>query len=625
MTESAPRERENTVSWTSRASVVVLASLAAWTVFAVPYLPTNDGPQHILSGVMQNHYWAPNTVYRDFLVVQSQFAEHGFSLLFRPLEALFGFRKATQIFLASTVELTGFASLFFASSVDQARRPLGLFGFGLAFFWPLYMGFFAFSITSALGLVVLGVALRRRDRAIRSLVVIGALLALQAFMHVVAAAFTGIALAIVAVARSPRPRSLRSVSWLPLVGAIPMGVLIAGVGAHSDMEQSDLPLRWASVGERLATLPHLVAPGPTARAVVAVALVVVVYVYAALRAVRKALTREEIAVLLVGCTFLFASCVSPIDLPGWQFFAPRWLVLGVLVTPSLVPFELLTRTSRARATLAVVACAASSLLVTRAFHERLYHDCFPIFGQLEAPVAAARLEMPIALGASCGVADDPTKSEVPYLSPLFHAGALFAAAHQAYQPQLFLGSASTYAFREKTSAEGGKAVPPHLGRDDLALGTSGRFMTDAAFHDEVLAGVGAYGRGYDRVVAIGASAADADALLAFGYVPEVRTSQLLLARFRGCAVRVKLPTGHGAVHIEHGVRPIPVALGARSVGAKTDDVELAGLMCGAGWARITVAGETPDAPPRPLCRGAASDGLVETTIAPGGDVVCAPR
>lgn len=541
-------------------AVASVALLAAWAVLCVPYLPTNDGPQHILSGVMQNHYDDPGSVYPRAVILQSQYAEHGFSLLFLPLEELFGWRRATQLFLVVLVELTGFGVLFLATGVGKRRGGAGLLGFALAFTWPLYMGFFPFAFTIAIGLFVLGLELRRRSA--RATIAIGLLLALMAFMHVVAAALVGIALAILRLSREPHRRSLIT---LALSAVVPVAVFLAAASGHSDVTNGEIPLRFVSVWERVATLPRLCAPGSLVRAVAILAFSVVAATYAIRR-------RDERGLALIVLLFLVIGAISPADIRGWQFFAPRWLILPILLAPALLAVE------RHELTFGLTAL---SLFLTARLHRQLHEGCASVYGAVNESLPVARFELGLTLEDHCGVAARPHVSEVPYLGALTHAGALFSAAHRSFQPFMFHGSASTYAFRLRPDS----GVPPAPPNALLELTRA----DDLPERDALLRTLAAFGRAHDRMSIIGATHEELDLFVAAGFTPELRSDRLLLARFRGCSVRVLLPAE--GMTVELGARGVAPPLAGGFV--KGREVTLPKLLCGPGWLRVLRPDRSP--------------------------------
>lgn len=528
-------------------ALAVVAVLAAWPVLSVPYLPTNDGPQHILSGVMQNHFDDPGSVYPARLIPQLQYAERGFSLFFLPLEAMLGWRRATQVFLVMLVELTGLGVLFVTTGVDPRRRAAGLLGFPLAYTWPLYMGFFPFAITSAFGLFVIGLELRRRRHGDA---LIFLLLAAMSFMHVVAAALTGLALAIVRLL-SDRPR--REKWMLAAFAVVPLAVFVAAAIGHSDVANKELTTRFVPFAERFFTLPRLIAPGPMVRAVV----VSLVIVAASVHALRR--QRDELALAIVALSFLVVGALAPLNMRGWQFFAPRWFVLPVLLTPALLPLELLSVGALA---------AVASLLVTVHLNRRLHDGCASVFGVFPPD---ARIELPITVRDECGPGD------VPYLGAWSHAGALFAAEHRSYQPFLFLGSSSTYAFA-------GKPVWPPAPPLDLVWSTrSEQFRNEAATHDRVMRMLAVYGRPYDRVGILGGERADFESLIAAGYVQDLSTEHALWAHFEGCSVTVVLPPGR--VEFELGIGPVPLS-GGTIEAHQPRERRVDHALCGPGYVKI---------------------------------------
>ena len=54
-------------TWAQRFGQLVLGALLVRSLFAVPYLPTNDGPEHVMASHMEDHFADPGTLYADRL------------------------------------------------------------------------------------------------------------------------------------------------------------------------------------------------------------------------------------------------------------------------------------------------------------------------------------------------------------------------------------------------------------------------------------------------------------------------------------------------------------------------------------------------------------------------------
>ena len=112
-----------------------------YCLWVVPYIPTMDGPQHVLSAHIDNHYSDPGSLYPELYRLLPQYAGKGFALIFGPLESVLPWRVALRV-THSLVGL-GFAWGFalVALSLDRHRRATAMLGFLIALPWSFYMGF----------------------------------------------------------------------------------------------------------------------------------------------------------------------------------------------------------------------------------------------------------------------------------------------------------------------------------------------------------------------------------------------------------------------------------------------------------------------------------------------------
>jgi hypothetical protein len=489
---------------------VLLAAVAVWCIASVPYLPTNDGPQHVLSGVIQNHFEDPP--YPSALIPQLQFAEHGFPLFFLPLESLLGWRRALVVTLSLFVLGLAGAFAFLVRRLARERWPLMPLGLALAFGWPLYMGFFAFMAATAVGLCALALSLDADEApSVRRELAIGALLALVSFMHVVVAAFLGLAIAIVRLAAAPKKRTCLALAALAIV---PLAILLATLRGHSDIRAGLDTFEWQPLRVWLREVPRLMLPGPPLRAWITVIAVLVSLTWGRRRPLWIAAT-----------TFLAVGLVAPLQIPGWDFFSPRFFTLVPFLALPLLPVE------RSRHSAAIVAAVTlASLLVTARFHQRLYAGVADAFAGIDAIEHTNGHRLPLIFRAHASLTNDPATSEVPHSTPLFHFGALYAAARGGLYPYMFAGSSSTYAFFRR---DGGPPAP------DLNLWQAPLLDPDFASHaSTVLTQYALYGTLYRDVLLFGATPEQIAAFIDRGYELRYRAGATAIVRARGCALSI---------------------------------------------------------------------------------------
>lgn len=137
--------------------LAISAGLVA-ALWAVKYLPTNDGPEHVLSGYIENHYEDAGSPYRGALTLLPGFASRGFALLFLPFEAFFGWATALKLSqsVMALAMLWGFTALVLAlertrlgDASPGLRRFAAPLGVVVALPWVFYMGFFPNTVATA--------------------------------------------------------------------------------------------------------------------------------------------------------------------------------------------------------------------------------------------------------------------------------------------------------------------------------------------------------------------------------------------------------------------------------------------------------------------------------------------
>ena len=74
--------------WRRAAAFIALSILLVGSLWVVPYLPTNDGPEWVFASHLENHYSDPGTIYGDELLPTVQFASRGFGLIYGALESV---------------------------------------------------------------------------------------------------------------------------------------------------------------------------------------------------------------------------------------------------------------------------------------------------------------------------------------------------------------------------------------------------------------------------------------------------------------------------------------------------------------------------------------------------------
>jgi len=202
----------------SFAAELLLLGFVVVSVAGVAYLPTHDGPQHIFTTHVANHFDEPGTGWSRWFEPNTPLSSQGFTAIFGPLDALLPWDSAARVSLALMVLLWALGAFCFVRAVRPERSWLGLPLGAAALQWSLYMGFFSFYTATAFGLFILAYAFRSAPEHPRQRLWLAVLLLLQAFMHVVPAILTGLMVATLLWLRAEpgrRSRELLRIALLP--------------------------------------------------------------------------------------------------------------------------------------------------------------------------------------------------------------------------------------------------------------------------------------------------------------------------------------------------------------------------------------------------------------------------
>ena len=604
-----------------------LASSVAivWTLASVPYLPTHDGPQHILLGHIENHYDDPGTIYApppppppQHLQPTLQLAARGFALLFVPLEPLLGYQGATTAILSIGALVGAWSFVSLVVQLRPERRWVGLLGFAFALPWTLYMGFFSFFLSSAFGMAMVAAVVRYDIDSTVKRIVLALAFALIAHMHMFSALLTVGVVGLIVLFRAAPERRLREAIAF---GAISLPVFLLALLTilfAPEMQAVSNELEWRSLAERLFALPHLLAPGRLWKGGIALVLLTAGIVSTALRIRTGTAHRDEPALLTACIGLIVLGLLLPLHMPGWQFLNPRFFVVGLPLALALIGLEQLERVWVRRVGLGAMALlVVASTGEALALHRSLADGCGDAWSALEQPIVRSYVQMPATMDPSCGVSSDPARSRVPYLTPLMHAGAMYATAHGGTIPVMFIGSGVIHPFaaRELPDDEG-LPVPKYTGLPSGA---------DPELRPLALAYFAGYAAFYESFLVFGASPDELDAVVAYGFEPVWQQGSFMIAEYRGCSADVLVvdPPSDGVLQVEAAPWPLPERVWATRVEgtARQRPIPVAGALCGRMWTRVVWRG--PDGRIS-TCGGSMPDGrmVVELTPAHGAHLRC---
>jgi hypothetical protein len=582
-----------------RLAFLVACLGALWAIWSVPLVMTNDGPEAVLTAHMESHYDDPGSIYARQFAVGFGLSGRGFSVLYRPIAAVCSWRTALRVSELVIVLSLAFAVGWLSKAVSGRARFSCLVGFAIAFSWPFYMGFFAFTLSMAVGLMVLAFVVSRSQGLSRiDKAAVTTALLVQLFLHGFAVFITLALVALVVMTRAAMKRSsvpapewrrdtLREAVWLA-VTALPSVVvvlLMRTAQAHLATLANSEKAEWASPSEWARVLPRLAVPGSTSLGLVIFALALFAIVRTALRLRRAPRRPEEVALVIGGAGLLLAALFLPLDLPGWQFFAPRFLTTGLAVSLSLLGTETFERRpARVAFEAGLVALVAAALLNARALHQRLATACEDGLAGLDHTMPRSSFQLPITFDATCGLPTDNTLLDVPYATPLLHFSALFAVSHGGTVPYGFYGPAAVHAFVPRNPVP--VPVPPYrywgLQRKDPRL-------THPEARTAMLSELAVFGTYYENILVFGASASDRALLLDRGYVIDFEHGSFINAHDVPCAVELvsEVLAGDPPVMIRGGAReeelwPARITPTADRRGIKASLT----MLCGDVWVRV---------------------------------------
>jgi hypothetical protein len=609
-------------SWLSALGFALLSIALTGSLWIVPYLPTNDGPEGVFAVHMENHFGDPGVIYPEVFTPAPQFAGRGFTVLFEPLEASLGWQRGLQVALSVLVLLYAWGFVALVRAVDPRRVPLAFLGFPLALSWSLYMGFFAFVVSSGVGLFILAFGMGARGEGAVRRGLVAALLLLQAFLHMFGAIVTGVVLATVRVARAPWGRKLRELATVALTGLPAAGLVLAAVwiarrGAlHAAFART---FRFLPLREVLATWPRTLAPGSLPSALAVTLLVVASMVIIGVRAGTRGTAPTDRAFAALAILFLLASILAPRDVPGWQCFSQRFIGVGLVLAIVALPFERAPRGAAA----ALFAISLVWTLLAYPLHRRLAALTVDAVAGLAAPVHFHRIWLPVEL------ASPPAQrtADVPVLDPLSHIPGLYETALGGVTPYTFASNPATWPFALRPDA----IHPPPVPNVEqlLTLIRVPAFRTDRVFREEQEDVLATFGMFYEGVVVTGARPADHALWERRGFVADWAQGSVIVAHFEPCRVLVAVPGGGALPRLDVGIGETETLRDAEVTPASTgqDGAHLVVEQgpCGHAWVRPHWdAVGTDGAKTVTYCGNAGGNGMLDVEVTrEGGRVVCA--
>jgi hypothetical protein len=515
----------------------------------VAYLPTHDGPQHIFTIHVANHFDEPGTGWSRWLEPNTPVTSQGFTAIFGPLDALLPWDGAARVSLTVMTLLWAFGAFCFVRAVRPERSWLGLPLGAAALQWNLYMGFFSFYTATAFGLFILAYAFRSAPERPRQSLWQALLLLLQAFMHVVPAILTGLTLAALRWMRAEPGRRSRELLRIALLGTpaalVAVAALAVQLAASGDIPQeTEAAFQFRRPPWWMLGKCFLGGPAWRAWPLTLLAAGALLLPLARWRAGRRAgLRAEDGALLLAGGGFLLAGAALPLHLPDWEFFSVRFLPMAVCALVASLPLERV-RPPRWRA-----ACAALLALFAFAstgwayrYNRELAARSRDALAGLDADLTRDGWRLPIVLDPFLGRPFEESEAAMPFMAPLINLGKLYATAQGGIPSYSFVSNRSIHVvviaedMLEKIPA----TVDPRYTIDLLDPRNAG----DQALRRAVTGYLAAHATAYQDVILWGGPQ-DVDYLIALGFEPDWRRGGLAILRFAGCPLAIRFPPGSG--------------------------------------------------------------------------------
>lgn len=532
-------------------AITLLGCLGVYyAIAAVPLVLTNDGPEAVLTAHIETHYDDPDSVFARQYSVGFGLSGRGFSVLYHLASSGLSWPATLQVSQWMVVVSLALSVIWLTRAVAGAPRFVSLLGFAMAFSWPFYMGFFAFAFAMAVGLMVLAFVVGKSHGLTRlEKAAVSTALLVQLFLHGFAVFITLVLVALVVLTRAvmrrqrePRRAWLRStlleVAWLGVTSLPSVAVLLwmradqaelATVAASGQTE-------WASASEWIRSLPRLAVPGSTPLGLAVFALATTGLARTARRLRRAPRRPEEVALFIGALGLLLAALGLPLNVPGWQFFAPRFLTTGLALAIALLGLEQVERRpARLALGLGVVAFVATCLVSAAALHRRLATACEDAIAGLAHRIPRHAYQLPINFDPSCGLEEDHARRDVPYSTPLLHFYALFPVTHGGTVPYGFVGPAAVHAFVPRASSP----VPVPAVERYWGLSRHDPRLLDPKKRAALLTDLALFGSFYENILFFGATASDRELLLDRGYVVDFERGTFINAHHVPCHVELE--------------------------------------------------------------------------------------
>ena len=242
--------------WT--AIFVVLSIAAVYPIWRARHPPIQDLPQHLAAiSVLKNYPDLALGQYFELQLLRTQYL--AYYLLAQLLSYVTGVTLANKILLCAAIIALPISIVALLRSLGRDTR-LAVFAFGLTYNAHLVLGFFNFLAALPLVFFGLAAAVRLREKhTLKRMVVLGTLLLVCFYMHVVPFAFLGLGATAVLIGDSLKRTVQRGFAFIPVtiaagawLGSTPAGRATLAAAEATDSEERPI---YVTVGQALRELP----------------------------------------------------------------------------------------------------------------------------------------------------------------------------------------------------------------------------------------------------------------------------------------------------------------------------------------------------------------------------------
>jgi hypothetical protein len=508
-------------------------AICIWCITSSPLIISNDGPQAAFTTHVDAHLDDPDLIYDKQFLPGMGLTGRGFSAIYGVLIAFFSRRTALMIFQVVLTVMLGLGGVFLARARHQRLTPAILTALILPFAWPVYMGFYAYAVATALGFWILAYLLSHPAPEPLQRTVLFVLLLLQTLAHPMAAFVTLVQVLLVFYFRrhGEGPAALRAEApWMALFSAPTVLVLFALSTASSSLAEvaHSEETEWMSFSTWIATVPRMVVPGSTVLGWVILGLGLAGAIWGAIRAKKSGHADER--ALAIGTLGLFAfSLFGPFHASGWQYFAMRflWVPLCLGLSAWTIPAGRIELVGAFVASVLGIGITWNAKLT----QSMLQSACADAIAGLEHPIPRTKYQLPLNLDPNCGLTEWPNKAAVPHLTPVLHLATLFAERHGGTTPYVFAGAPAAHLLVTKPTSL--VPVPPV---SFWSLSRSRPELINPESRRETVDQLLVYGMHYENVLVFGAKKADVEQIEARGYVQDFAQGTFYNGHFEGCHV-----------------------------------------------------------------------------------------